>query len=257
MKRYHFISGLPRSGSTLLTTILNQNPNFYSNISNPLARFVRSIITESHAGPGYALQCPESKRFELVQNLIETYHSHLDQEVCFNTNRGWTAILPILERTHPDAKIICCVRDIRWVLDSFEQLFKKNPFSLSRMYSDQEAESVYTRAYASMSPGHTVRFAYDSLKEAITGPQKHKIMLVEYENLARNPEMMMRAIYAFIDEPYYEHDFNNVEAAYDEYDIEAGIQGLHTIRRNIEFIEREPILPPDLWNEFANLEVWR
>jgi sulfotransferase len=257
MKRYHFISGLPRSGSTLLTTILNQNPNFYSNISNPLARFVRAVITESHAGPGYALQCPESKRFELVQNLIETYHSHLDQEVCFNTNRGWTAILPILEKTHPDAKIICCVRDIRWVLDSFEQLFKKNPFSLSRMYSDQEAESVYTRAYASMSPGHTVRFAYDSLKEAITGPQKHKIMLVEYENLARNPEMMMRAIYAFIDEPYYEHDFNNVEAAYDEYDIEAGIQGLHTIRRNIEFIEREPILPPDLWNEFANLEVWR
>jgi sulfotransferase len=257
MKRYHFISGLPRSGSTLLTTILNQNPNFYSNISNPLARFVRSIITESHAGPGYALQCPEPKRFELVQNLIETYHSHLDQEVCFNTNRGWTALLPILEQTHPDAKIICCVRDIRWVLDSFEQLFKKNPFSLSRMYSDQEAESVYTRAYASMSPGHTVRFAYDSLKEAITGPQKHRIMLVEYENLARNPKLMMQAIYAFIDEPYFEHDFENVEAAYDEYDIEAGIQGLHTIRRSIEFVEREPILPPDLWNEFANLEVWR
>lgn len=257
MKKYHFISGLPRSGSTLLTSILNQNPRFYSNISNPLARFVRAVITESHAGPGYALQCPQEKRFELVQNLVETYHSHLPQEVCFNTNRGWTALAPILNETHPDSKIICCVRDIRWVLDSFEVLFKKNPFSLSRMYSDQEAETVYTRAYASMSPGHTVRFAYDSLKEAITGPQKRKLMLVEYDQLAKNPEQTMKSIYAFIKEPYFNHDFSSVEASYDEYDIEAGIHGLHTIRKEVKYIDRQPILPPDLWNEFANLEVWR
>ena len=257
MKQYYFISGLPRSGSTLLTSILNQNPNFYSNISNPLARFVRSIITESHAGPGYHLQCPEPKRFELIQNLIETYHSDIPQQVCFNTNRGWTSLLPILEKTHPDTKVICCVRDIRWVLDSFENLFRNNPFQLSKMYSDQEAESVYTRAYASMSPGHTVRFAYDSLKEAITGPQKHMIMLLEYEQLAKNPEQTMKALYNFIDQPYYKHDFNNVECSYDEYDQDAGINGLHNIRKKVQYIERTPILPPDLWNEFSNLEVWR
>lgn len=257
MKKYHFISGLPRSGSTLLTSILNQNPNFYSNISNPLARFVRSVITEAHAGPGYALQCPELKRFELIQNLVDTYHSERPEKVCFNTNRGWTALLPILDCTHPDAKIICCVRDINWVLDSFEQLFKKNPFSLSRMYSEQEAETVYTRAYALMSPGHTVRFAYDSLKEAITGPHKNKIMLVEYDQLAKNPEQTMRSIYAFIKEPYFAHDFNSVEASYDEYDIEAGIIGLHKIRKQIAYIPRDSIIPPDLWNEFKNLEVWR
>jgi len=257
MKRYHFISGLPRSGSTLLNSILNQNPNFYSTISNPLARFVRAIVTESHAGPGYALQCPEPKRFELIQNLITTYHSHHTQEVCFNTNRGWTAILPILERTHPDSKVICCVRDIAWVLDSFEVLFKKNPFTMSRMYNEQEVETVYTRTNALMMPGHTVRFAYDCLKEAIMGPQKHKIFLLEYEQLARRPEATIRALYNFIGEPYYKHDFNDVEASYDEYDIEAGIIGLHKIRKRVEYVERKPILPPDVWNQFTNLEVWR
>ena len=257
MKKYHFISGLPRSGSTLLTAILNQNPKFNSNISNPLARFVRAIISESHASPGYHLQCPLEKRQELIKSLVDTYYSDVKQEVCFNTNRGWTSLLPILDQTHPDAKFICCVRDVRWVLDSFENLFRTNPFQLSKMYSENDAQSVYTRAYASMSPGHTVRFAYDSLKEAITGPQKHKIILIEYEQLARHPEQTMKALYNFIGEEYYNHDFSNVETSYDEYDIEAGITGLHSIRKEVKFIERESILPPDLWNEFSNLEVWR
>ena len=257
MKKLHFISGLPRSGSTLLTSILNQNPKFYSNISNPLARFVRSIITESYAGPGYALQCPEEKRVELIQNLLQTYHSNIPQNICFNTNRGWTNLLPQLESASPDSKVICMVRDITWILDSFERLFKQNPFTMYRMYSEQEAETVYSRAYASMSPGHTLRFAYDSLKEALTGPQKRNIMLVEYNQLAQNPQQTMRAIYTFIDEPYYAHDFNNVQVSYDEYDQEVGISGLHNIRQTVKYIDRQPILPPDLWKEFSNLEVWK
>lgn len=257
MKRYHFISGLPRSGSTLLTSILNQNPKFNSNISNPLARFVRAVVTESFAGPGYALQCPEEKRIQLIRGLVENYYAHLPQEVFFNTNRGWTSLLPMLDITHPDAKVICCVRDINWVLDSFETLFRKNAFTMSKMYGEQESETVYTRCNALMSPGHTVRFAYDSLKEAITGPNKSKIMLVEYNQLAKNPKETMQAIYNFIGEEWYDHNFNNVESSYDEYDMEAGIHGLHKIRKEVKYVEREFILPPDILNEFSNLEVWR
>ena len=35
-KTFYFISGLPRSGSTLLSSILNQNPRFYSGPSSPV-----------------------------------------------------------------------------------------------------------------------------------------------------------------------------------------------------------------------------
>ena len=254
MQKYHFISGLPRAGSTLLTSLLNQNPKFYSNISNPLARFIKSIINESYADPGHA---PETKRIELIKNLVSTYYSDRSEEVCFNTNCSWSALLSLLDKTHPDSKVICCVQDICWVLDSFEQLFKANPFVLSQMYGDKEAETVYTRAYSLMSPGRPVRFAYDSLKEAITCEHKHKIMLVEYEQLAKNPEQTMKAIYSFIKEPYFNHNFNSVETTYDEYDAAVIIPGLHTIRKEVKYIERNTILPPDIWNEFSNLEVWR
>ena len=81
-------------------------------------------------------------------------------------------------------------------------------------------------------------------------------MILEYEQLAKNPEQTMRALYNFIGEPYFDHDFNNVEASWDEYDVEAGINGLHKIRKEVKYIEREPIIPPDLWAEFDNLKVW-
>ena len=35
MRKMHFISGLPRSGSTLLSAILRQNPRFYAAMSSP------------------------------------------------------------------------------------------------------------------------------------------------------------------------------------------------------------------------------
>jgi sulfotransferase len=257
MKKFHFISGLPRSGSTLLSTILNQNPRFSADISSPLARFVRSVVIESHASPGYRLQCPEERRIRVIRGLVSSYYEDTPKEVCFNTNRGWTSLSDLLAVTHPDAKIICCVRDINWILDSFETLFRKNPFNLSQMYNTQEAETVYSRANALMTEGHTLRFAYDSLKEGITGPQRDKIVLIDYDDLAKFPEQTMQTLYKKLGEEYYPHDFDSVEASYDEFDLDANIIGLHKIRKGISFIQRRSILPPDLWQQFSGLEVWK
>jgi sulfotransferase len=257
MKKYHFISGLPRSGSTLLSTILNQNPKFNANISSPLARFVRSIITESHAGPGYHLQCDETRRLNLIQGLIDSYYQDETQEVFFNTNRGWTALIDVLTNTHPDSKIICCVRDFPQILNSFENLFRKNPFNISKLYSTEAATTVFTRCDALMSHGHTVRFAADCLYEALTGYNANKILLVEYEDLAKKPDVIMKIIYKFINEPYFEHDFDNVAASYDEYDLDANIKNLHTIRKKVEYLPISNLLPTPILEKYSNLEFWR
>ena len=56
-KQFYFISGLPRSGTTLLSAILNQNPKFQASISGPLARFTRAVIEQSSTQGGYRHQC--------------------------------------------------------------------------------------------------------------------------------------------------------------------------------------------------------
>ncbi len=134
MKKLHLISGLPRSGTTLLSTILKQNPRFSASISGPAARMVRAIVTEAQAQGGYRTQCPESKRKKLIQNLMHTYYEE-SNEVSFDTNRGWTLMTSLMRDVFPETKVICCVREIPWILDSFEQLLKKNPYSTSSLFS--------------------------------------------------------------------------------------------------------------------------
>lgn len=254
-KKFHFITGLPRSGSTLLTSILRQNPRFYSDITDPLAPLVKGVIEHSQDSPGMKSIVPVERRKNLVRGLFDGFYRDVDKPVIFNTNRVWTLLMEVTQDLYPDARYIMCVRDINWILDSFEVAHRRNPFS-SNTVTGAVGGTVYDRVETLMDKEGVVGFPYVGVKQAITGPLKNLIMIVEYEQLCKNPEQMLRALYKFIGEPYFEHDFNNVEATWDEYDAEIGIK-LHEVRKRVEFKPREFILPPDILNKFAGSEVWR
>ncbi len=50
MPAYHFISGLPRSGSTLMGALLRQNPRFHAGMSSPVASLFDTLIAQVSAG---------------------------------------------------------------------------------------------------------------------------------------------------------------------------------------------------------------
>lgn len=257
MKKYHVISGLPRSGTTLLSTILKQNPRFESSISGPLARFVRAIITESSTQGGYRFECPPEKRKKLINGLFENYYDDPTKEVCLNVNRGWPLLLPTIKDLYPEAKMIMCVRDIKDILNSFEHLFRKNPYTFTTMFSQDEGLNVYTRCESLLNPGRTLGFAYNCVKQGITSEHKSSIIIIEYDKLAKNPEMIMKVIYNFINEPYFEHDFNNVAASYPDFDEDVQLPQLHDTRKVVEHKEQEMIIPPDIIQRVQGMEVWK
>jgi len=255
MKKYHFITGLPRSGSTLLTSILNQNPKFHSSITDPLATFIKGMLETLVNEPGMKSEFPEFRRANCIRGMFDGYYEHIDKEVIFNTNRAWTYLTPQVKHVWPNAKMIVCVRDVNWVLDSFEVAHRKSPLSTNTV-TGGPGKSVYERVDMLMTDQGVVGFPYVGIKQAITSNERNMLMLVEYNDLTKNPEKVMKALYSFIDEPYFEHDFNDVEASWDEYDKEIGMS-LHRIRKKVEYIPRNFILPPDILQKFANMEVWR
>lgn len=254
-KKYHFITGLPRSGSTLLSSIFNQNPRFHASITDPLATMVKGVIETSQNGPGMKHEVPVSRRMNIVKSLFSGYYEDVNKEVIFNTNRAWTLLTPQIDHVFPESRLIVCVRDIAWILDSFEIAHRKNPLSTNTATGGLEG-TVYTRTDALMEEKGIVGFPYIGIKQAIMSNEKHKLMLVEYDQLCKNPDMIVKAIYSFIGEPFFQHDFNSVERSWDEYDSEIGTQ-LHSVRKKVEFIPRKFIIPPDIVKKYSNMEVWR
>lgn len=259
MKKYHFISGLPRSGSTLLSAILKQNPRFTANISDPLHDYARNLLQVTHASVGMEVAVPEEKRKDLILGLFDRFYKD-DNEVCFNTNRAWTAQTSMVKDLFPKSKMIICIRDVPWILDSFEQLNNKNPYSIKALYQHQDLQTVYQRTNSLMSlegAGGYVSGPLACLKQALFSNEKDMLCVVDYEALAKRPEETIRKIYNFLDEEWFDHDFNDVEDSYDEYDESANIKGLHVVKKQVEYRTRKPIIPADLWQQYANQSFWK
>jgi sulfotransferase len=191
----------------------------------------------------------------MVKSLIDGYYQDVEQPVCFNTNRAWTLLTTQIKHLYPKAKLIVCVRDINWVLNSFETAHRKYPMATNTV-TGGPGKTVYDRVQVLMEDTGVVGFSYVGIKQAISGAERNCLMLVEYDNLCKAPKATMEAIYHFISEPYFNHDFNNVENTWDEYDKEIGIP-LHQVRKKVEIVPRKFILPPDILNKYANMEVWR
>jgi sulfotransferase len=258
-KTYHFISGLPRSGSTLLSSILKQNPRFTSGISDPIASYAHSIIRDTNTAVGMDAAVSIEKRREIIRDIFDSFYKN-DREVCFNTNRGWTADTSLLKDLFPDFKMIVCLRDVPWILDSFEQLNAKNPYTIKPLYH-QELGNVHDRCRILMGEmpnfGGYVHGPLINVQQSMFSNEIGHICYVEYDTLVQNPRAVMQQIYQFLGEPWYEHDFDNVEDSYDEFDNQAKIAGLHTVRRKVEYQDRRSILPGELWDRYSPMSFWK
>ncbi|HEU0191189.1 MAG TPA: sulfotransferase [Mycobacterium sp.] len=257
MPAIHFISGLPRSGSTLLAALLKQNPRFEAGMSGPLAGLFGALLHEMSARNEFSVFLNDNKRQRILRGLFDDYYAESTAEVIFDTSRAWCARMPAIARLFPDARVLACVRDLPWVIDSIERLIQRNVFSPSSIFNFSAGGTVYTRANGVASQDGLVGGPYDSLKQACYGAQRDRLMLVQYETLTSDPARTMAAIYDFIGEPLFDHDFDHVDYDVTEFDERAGTPGLHTVGTTVRAEQRESLLPPDLFNRFVNDAFWR
>jgi Sulfotransferase domain. len=254
----HFISGLPRSGSTLLAALLRQNPRFHAAMTSPVGGLVERMLEAMSEDNEFSVFIsPEQKRALILSIFSAYYHPQVEKEVIFDTNRLWCSKLPLIRELFPEAKVICCVRNIAWIMDSIELLIRRNAFDVSRLFNNPaEWATVYSRTEALSQGSRLVGYAYNALKEAFYSEQSASILLVDYDLLTKGPDKTMSLIYQFLGEAPFEHDFDNVQYQEPEFDNRLKTKGLHQVRAQVEFKSRTTILPPDLFERFDSLSFW-
>ncbi|MBU0566393.1 MAG: sulfotransferase [Gammaproteobacteria bacterium] len=259
MPAYHFISGLPRSGSTLLAALLRQNPRFHAGMTSPVGALFAGMLNQFSAGSEFGPVITQAQRKRLLAGLFSNYYAEqADKDIVFDTNRQWCAKLPAMMDLFPQAKVIACVRNVAWVMDSIERLYRANPYENTKLFDDDvERNTVYSRVDTLAQRNRLVGFPWAALKDAYYGEHAKSLLLVEYDLLAATPEKVLRLIYDFLGEPWFEHDFEHIEYDAPEFDEALGLKGLHKVRPKVEVQARRTILPPDLFEQYAGLDFWK
>jgi len=262
-KIIHFIAGLPRSGSTLLCNILNQNPRFHATSTSGILDIIIAIrnqwenVNEFRASPN-----KEGKN-AVVSGILQNYYSTIERPVIFDKSRGWCGYIELAEHIlNRKIKILVPVRSIVDILSSFEKLWRKQAhewqFPQEKKYY-YEWQTVEGRADVWMRNDQPVGIAYNKVRDAINRGFADRMLFVEFEHLTAHPKEAMKNVYNFLGEEAYEHDFNNVEQTTSENDDIHGIPGLHIVRPEVKPVlsDAKKILGKDVIAKYGNAEFWR
>jgi len=253
----HFISGLPRSGSTLLSAILRQNPRFRAGISSPLASIISAAQTAFSPRNEFHEQMSDAARLRVLRGIFLNYYGEsLDNNIVFDTNRGWSGKMSLIDRLFPEAVIICCVRNVVWILDSIERLHQRNNLAPPKMFGFDAQDNIFSRVNRLMSEKGVVGAPFNTLRQAYFGVQYGNLILVTYESLAIRPEATISRIYDLLGEEAYDHDFDSVNHDEERFDRQIGLNGLHTVRSQVSYQPRDCVLPPELQDRFTNSAFW-
>ena len=256
----HFISGLPRAGSTLLAALLAQNPRFRAGMTGPVGDLVEANLKAMSMANDTAVFIDDTQREAVLRGLFEPFHGGLPSGcVAFDTHRLWCAKLPLIARLFPAARAIACVRDIGDIVSSIERLVQANPLQPSGLFGFDTAGTVHTRADAVGGGSGMVGWAYNALREAWFGPYADRLIVIDYATLVREPARALAALYAALGEPPFAHDVDNVRfAEATEFDRRLGTPGLHRVGSAVQAPpDRPAVLPPDLLHRYAADNFWR
>jgi len=243
----NFLSGLPRSGSTVLAAILNQNTDVHVSTTSGLVYALDSLANIWSESNLLGENDPERKK--LVKTMRGTIDAFYDvpESVVIDKARTWP-LKVILGAMHQvldkQPKIIATVRNIPECAASFVRLAK--PEDLDEfMYSGQLIAHL-KGSYA------TLREGYEAFPECFC--------FVEYEKLLSQPEKELERIHKFLELEPFEYDFKNIDGESVKEDDEQlhGVAGLHDIKPELKKQHSEDAkdVLGHYYNEFCQPEFW-
>lgn len=251
----YFINGMPRSGSTLLCNILAQNPNFHVTPTSGLSELIRGINQFWKQNPIIKASETPEKQLQIIKDLFQSYHSDTDRPIVFNKSRGWCSLIELIENAlGRPVKILTTTRKITCILSSLEKLYRKeiklinSPMEIGpRMGTLEGRVSTWT------AEDGLVGSTFNSIRDAVMRGHRNKIGFVEFDTLTTNPEVVMKDLYNFIEQPYFNHDFKNIPQYTKENDAEHGFTDLHTIRPEIRPVDDDSKeILGHMWEQFKD-----
>jgi len=218
-KQLHFMSGVPRSGSTVLAAILNQNPETHVSTTSGVVFALDALANVWHSQD--LLGENDKERTKLAGTMgavLDTFYEDCEEPVIIDKGRGWpipTILSAMTQVLGEKPKIIATVRSIPDCMASLVRVAK--PDDLDEFIYSEVLSTHLKAAYISLQTG------YEFAPECFC--------IVEYEDLVAEPKAQLARIHKFLDLPDFEYDFTVIDGTSVQEDDEEihGYEGMHDI----------------------------
>lgn len=254
-KNIYFLSGLPRTGTTLLSCILNQNSNVHVSSTSGLLDFL--------AGVNF-IHCEVSKRYSftnqkqiknIYRSIFHAWYEHIDSPVIIDKWRGWIDnVNQLKEVTGSSPKIIYLYRPIEEIITSFLYLLDKD----SNNFVDKELVKIGKKVNNKNRSNYlwehgVVGESYKMLERYLYLNNSEDVLFLKYSDLVHFPNKSLKEIYQFLNIDYFEHNFEKINLKINDNDEYWNIKDLHKIRKKIQI----EIKGPENYLSFEDIEFYK
>jgi sulfotransferase len=247
MKKFIGLSGLPRSGSTLLSSILSQNPEIHAEGNSAVCQIMWDLEQSFNINCKEQLEATnrQQTQLDIISAIPHLYYKNIIKSIVIDKCRSWTlpANLFLMQKyINKNIKIIVLERPIIEIVKSFVSLRKENNWEgdLEEGLLDEGSEPIVRSLYG--------------VKWAKENNANNTFLFIQYNHLINNTKETVNKIYKFIDEPIFEHDLNNIINKHPENDKVYNMIGQHDIRPTINQRQINIELSQETINKCQKLE---
>jgi len=256
-KKIFFLAGLPRAGNTLLTSILNQNPDICCTPNSITLEIYKDVWNLKHTD--VFLNFPDHESLDRVMEaILPSYYQNWNYKYIIDRGpAGTQGNLYLLRKFYgEDIRIIFLVRPILEVLASWISWMKKTPDSFIRRHSKNPTETCHKL----MNNKGQIAKELLCMQNLLKPENKHHVHFIDYKDIVKKPRATLKGIYKFLDIPWYKnHRFINLDQVVINglsYDDTMMGKGMHTIttKKLIKSKTNVKILPPEIIKQYGKIK---
>jgi len=250
IKQFVCLSGLPRTGSTLLSAILSQNPLIHAEGNSAVCQLMWDMQQSCalKACEQLAANRREQTAHDLVSAIPHLYYKDCAGKIVVDKCRSWTidANIELLKKyVAEDYKIIVLERPVTEVIKSFARLYKENHLEKDlNTFLVPLSEPIMRSIHGIMA-----------IKKQLTELNQSHFLFISYDDLVNQTEETVQKIYAFCGWQPFKHDFKNVEIKYEEDDTVYGLRGQHKIRSVVKKAQNLVKIPEDVLKKCTTIDT--
>lgn len=262
-KKFFMLSGLPRSGSQVLCSMLNQHPQIFASTTSPLADLI-SLVGDNWPVISQAVVDPDPSQYRnILEGIVQGTYKHLDKSVVVDKNRLWPRFIPLMKQAlNSRPKIICTVRSIPDIMASYILLIEKNKPKITFIDQDliENKQIINNKNRCKLLMEKYIGHPYTSLRMGYNNTDAD-LLFVEYNDIVNNGQLTLNQICDFLKLDRFTLIPTELQPMDENDDYHGGIDGLHHVRPVLEKTSPSPetVIGHELVKLYTDmhLDFWR